>query len=341
MDNSGIKADDGFEFVKYSGMPIKVVGVGNGGIKTVNALYAEEIPNVSFAICSPYPLPLKTSPVEEKVLLGGGKRSIPRITDTPDLGLECAEESRDEISRLFTETTEIVIVVAGLGRNTASGAAPEIARLAKEAGKITVGLITLPFLVEGEKTIVTAFEAAREMQKSTDVTIIINQDYLAEVYDKVTFLNMFQKTNEALADIVKSIAYLASGEGYVAINIEDVKSVLKEGGTAIAFTAAGEGPTRIMDALNGVLHTPLFKFLKAETSRRMVMKITSSKSAKNPMKAQELDAISNYVSQIQPPIAEFHWGIDYDDALGERIMITLLATGMDISDLTPPLSNEP
>lgn len=322
---------EGFEFIKGNGQQrIKVIGVGNSGITAVDFMCSEGIPGISFAVCSPYESALRNSPAQEKVLLRSGNDKRYFHSATHDFGLECAEESEKEIRQLFSDATEIVIIVAGLGRNTASGATPEIARMAKEAGKIVYGIISLPFTFEGEKTLHTALDAAHDMLHVTDAHTIINLDNLNGIYKDINFFNCFRKADETFADIVKCIAYLSSGEGYISLDIEDVKSILKDGGVTLAGYGLAEGENRVEKALCNTIQSPLFKHLNTDMPRKMLLKITSSKSAVNPVRTEEVDGIVRYINQINPALSEFRWGMENDEELDERIMITVLATGLDI-----------
>lgn len=328
-DTHSIYPESDFEFVDTgSGRPIKVIGVGNSGVKAVGMMCDDEPANVSFAVCSPYRETLEGCHVEEKVLLGGGKKPGAAETLSSDFGIKCAMESRQAISSLFSDSTELVVIVAGMGRNTASGAAKEIARMAREAGKITLAVITLPFLFEGMNTNLRALEATADLQKFTDANIIINQDCLPEVYSDFNFVNSFKKTDETLANIVNCIANLASGAGRIPLDIDDVKSALKEAGTAIAYCAAGYGDNRVTDALRNVLLCPLFKKLDTFSPRKMLVKITSPNSAETTLKTNEVEEITKFISEINPPLTEFHWGVGYDDALDGQVIASVLATGI-------------
>lgn len=309
---------------------IKVIGVGGGGGNAVNYMYNQNIPLIKFVVCNTDRQALKMSPVPNQLLLG------PEIThgggagNDPEKGRQCAEASVEEIRSLFTDETEMVFITAGMGGGTGTGAAPVVAREARNAGMLTIGIVTVPFMFEGKKKILKSLKGAEEMRKYTDALLIINNENIIELYKDFNFFNAFSKADDTLANAARSISEIISEECYVNVDFQDVKSTLKDSGAAIISTAIGEGEHRITDALNKALHSPLLKRHDINTSKRLLFKFMCAKDSDNPIRAEEIAEITSFTSKL-PSSIDVKWGIGDDPTMEDKVKITVLASGFNVT----------
>lgn len=309
---------------------IKVIGVGGGGGNAVNYMYRQDIPNVNFVVCNTDKQHLDMSPVPTKLLLGWNVTHGRGAGNNPEVGRECAEESADEIRELFEDGTEMVFITAGMGGGTGTGAAPVVARLAKEAQMLTIGIVTVPFMFEGEKKILKALDGANEMREHVDALLVINNENLIELYKDVNFFNAFEKADDTLANAARSISDIISEKCYINVDFQDVKTTLKDSGTAIISTAYGEGEHRISNAIHNALHSPLLKAHDINTSKRLLFKFTCWKDSKNPLRAEEIAEITQFTTKL-PSSIDVKWGIGDNPEMGDRVKITVLASGFDVT----------
>lgn len=306
---------------------IKVVGVGGGGSNAVNYMFAQNIPHVNFVVCNTDKQALEMSKVPTKLILGYEITHGLGAGNQPEVGKECAEISEEDIKKLFTPPTEMAFITAGMGGGTGTGAAPVVARIAKEAGMLTIGIVTIPFLFEGEKKVIKAIEGAKEMQKYVDALLVINNQNLIELYRDLNFFNAFEKADDTLANAARSISEIICTECYINVDFRDVKSTLKDSGTAIISTAYGEGEHRITDAINNALRSPLLKAHDITTSKRLMFKLSCNRNANVPIGS--FDEIRQFTAQL--PTIDVKWGVADDPSLGDRVKITMLASGFDVS----------
>ena len=309
---------------------IKVIGVGGGGCNALNYMFHQDIPYVSFAAVNTDRQHLnKKIDVPTKVLIGKGYGA----GDKPEVGRQFAEESEDRIRALFDDETEMVFVTAGMGGGTGTGAAPVIARIAKEEEKLTVGIITIPFLFEGQNKISKALAGAEEMKKYVDAMLIINDQNLLEIYPEKTLMEAFNMADDTLANAARSISEIISEECYINVDMADDKTTLRESGTAIIATAYGEGEHRITDAIQNALHSPLLKAHDIMSAKRVLIKLVHAPDTdtQRPLKAQELGEFTNFTNRLSQGNFEVKWGIGRDPRLGDKVKLTLLATGFDVT----------
>lgn len=307
---------------------IKVIGVGGGGSNAVNYMYAQKIPHVNFVICNTDDQHLKRSAVPNKVLIGYDITKGLGAGNVPAVGRKCAEASKEQISRLFDDKTEMVFVTAGMGGGTGTGAAPVVAQLAKEAGKLTIGIVTIPFFFEGDSKIINAIEGAKEMKKYVDALLVINNENLIELYNDLDFFNMFGKADDTLANAARSISEIISEPCYVNVDFQDVRTTLRNAGTAIIATAEATGENRVTEAINHALHSPLLKKHDIYSSKRILFKFVCSRE--HPIMAHEMGEIRNFTAQL-PPDIQVKWGIGDNPEMGDRVKITVLASGFDVT----------
>lgn len=309
---------------------IKVIGVGGGGDNAVNYMFRQNIPFVNFVVCNTDEQALKMSPVPNKLVLGWDITHGRGAGNDPAVGRQCAEASAEEIRNLFDSNTEMVFITAGMGGGTGTGAAPVVARIAKEEGKLTIGIVTVPFLFEGKKKILKAFEGAKEMQKNVDALLVINNENLIEIYPDYDFFNAFEKADDTLANAARSISEIISEECYINVDFEDVKTTLKESGTAIIATAYGEGENRISSAIRNAIHSPLLRQHDINTSQRLLLKFSCSRTSSKPITAAEMTEIYNFTSQLSDSI-DVKWGIADNSELGDKLKVTILASGFNLT----------
>jgi len=314
----------------HSNAIIKVIGVGGGGDNAVNYMYRQNIPNVNFVVCNTDEQALKMSPVPNQLILGWDVTHGRGAGNDPDKGRQCAESSAEDIRALFDQNTEMVFITAGMGGGTGTGAAPVVARIAKEEGKLTIGIVTVPFLFEGKKKILKALEGAQEMQKHVDALLVINNENLIEIYPDYDFFNAFEKADDTLANAARSISEIISEECYINVDFEDVKATLKNSGTAIISTAYGEGENRISSAIRNALHSPLLKKHDINTSKRLLLKFSCNRQSEHPITASEMTEIYNFTSQL-PDSIDVKWGIADNGELGDKLKVTILASGFNLT----------
>ena len=309
---------------------IKVIGVGGGGSNAVNYMYDQKIPKVKFVVCNTDKQHLDESPVAQRVLLGENITHGRGAGNKPEVGKKCAEASEESIKELFTDGTEMVFITAGMGGGTGTGAAPVVARLAKEAGMLTIGIVTVPFMFEGYQKINKALDGANAMREHVDALLLINNENLIELYPDLNFFNAFEKADDTLANAARSVSEIISEKCYINVDFEDVRTTLKDSGTAIISTAYGEGDHRISDAIHNALHSPLLKSHDIYTSKRLLFKFACSRKSPKAPKAQELAEITQFTSKL-PESIDVKWGVADDPSLGDKVRVTVLASGFDVT----------
>lgn len=243
-----------FDFQKENSTYIKVVGVGGGGGNAVNHMYKEGIHDVTFAICNTDNQALSMSEVPIKIQLG--KEGL-GAGNRPAKARAAAEESLESIKEMLNDGCKMAFITAGMGGGTGTGAAPIIAKTAKEMDILTVGIVTIPFLFEGNRKIDQALDGVEEMSKHVDALLVINNERLRDVYSDISVMNAFGKADDTLSVAAKSIAEIITIRGDINLDFNDVKTVLKDGGVAIMSTGYGEGEERVTQAINDALHSPL------------------------------------------------------------------------------------
>ena len=308
---------------------IKVIGVGGGGSNAVNHMYKEGIHGVTFALCNTDNQALAKSPVPVKLQLG------PTIThglgagNCPPKAKEAAEESSDDIRALLDDGTQMVFITAGMGGGTGTGAAPVVARIAKEMNILTVGIVTIPFLFEGKEKILQAIEGMEQIKQNVDALMIINNERLRSIYSDLTFINAFTKADDTLSVAAKSIVEIITEEGIMNLDFADVSTTLRDGGVAIISSGLGEGDNRVEKAIQDALHSPLLNNTDIVNAQKVLINLTFSEDAHFMM--DEVSAIHEFMSTVNPKI-KLIWGYAIDNTLGTPIKITLLASGFDVKD---------
>lgn len=319
-----------FDFPTDSPKIIKVIGVGGGGGNAVNHMYREGIHDVTFVLCNTDNQALAESPVPVKLQLG---RSITQglgAGNRPERASEAAEESIDDIQSLLSDGTKMVFITAGMGGGTGTGAAPVIARIAKEMDILTVGIVTIPFFFEGEKKIIQALDGVERIAQHVDALLVINNERLREIYADLTFMNAFGKADDTLSIAAKSIAEIITMRGTVNLDFADVKTILKDGGVAIMSTGFGEGENRVTKAIDDALHSPLLNNNDIFNAKKVMLNVSFCQDAELMM--EEMNEIHEFMSKFREGV-EVIWGVAMDNELAGRIKITVLATGFGVEDV--------
>ena len=302
---------------------IKVVGVGGGGGNAVNHMMEEGIQGVDFVLCNTDYQALTRSMVPLKIHLG--KRELGAGND-PNVGREAALSSEDEISKVLDDHTKMLFVTAGMGGGTGTGAAPVVARIAKEKGILTVGIVTLPFECEGRRRKQQALSGIEELRKNVDTLIIISSDKLRDSYGNMKLTEAFKKADDVLTTAAKGIAEIITVTGYVNVDFEDVKTVMKDSGRAIMGTGRAKGENRAEEAIKMAINSPLLNDSNIEGAKNVLLYITSGT---DEVSLDEVVEITEYTQSICGNCSDVIWGNGVDESLGDEISVTLIATGFE------------
>ncbi|MBQ8888406.1 MAG: cell division protein FtsZ [Bacteroidaceae bacterium] len=316
-----------FDMPSATSRIIKVIGVGGGGGNAVNHMYREKIRDVSFVVCNTDSKALEESPVPYKLQLGheglgAGNR--------PEKAKEATEESLDEVQKMLQDGTKMVFITAGMGGGTGTGAAPLIAKIAKNLDILTVGIVTIPFRWEGHKKIDQALDGVEEISKNVDALLVINNEKLGEIYPNLSARAAFAKANDTLLVAAKSIAEIITMRGIVNLDFNDVKTVLKDGGVAIMSSGYGEGENRVTTAIYEAQHSPLLNNNDIFKSQKVLLNI--SYSSDHELMMEEMKEVEEFMNKFNSDF-ETKFGMAIDDTLGEQVKITLLATGFGVQDI--------
>lgn len=334
-NNWGLNLDSildnpGFSEKKEYRNDIKVIGVGGGGSNAINHMYHQNIGDVSFVVCNTDQQALNNSDVPTKLLIGPKTTRGGGAGNDPEKARAAAEESAEEIAKLFDDDTRMVFITAGMGGGTGTGAGPVVARIAREHGVLTVGIVTIPFFFEGNKKILKALDGAEEMGKYVDALLIINNERLIDIYGDLDFLSGFAKADDTLSNAARSISEIITCSGRINLDFEDVKTTLKNSGVAIISSGYGEGERRVTKAIEDALNSPLLKNRDVYGAKRILVNIFFSRGAKQVFKMTEIDEMREFMCNFAPDL-DVIWGIAFDDELGDRVKVSVLASGFDVS----------
>lgn len=312
---------------------IKVIGVGGGGGNAVNHMYREGIHDVSFVLCNTDAQALNDSPVPVHLQLG--KEGL-GAGNRPARAREAAMESIDNIRRMLDDGTKMAFITAGMGGGTGTGAAPVIAQVSKDMGILTVGIVTIPFRFEGSRKIDQALDGVEEMSKHVDALLVINNERLREIYPDLTVLDAFGKADDTLSVAAKSIAEIITVHGLMNLDFNDVKTVLKDGGVAIMSTGYGEGENRVKKAIDDALNSPLLNDNDVFNSKKILLSISfsSEKKEQQGLMMEEMNDVNDFMAKFGEDF-EIKWGLAIDPELGNKVKVTILATGFGIEDVEP------
>lgn len=318
-----------FEMLKDKSSIIKVIGVGGGGGNAVNHMYNQGIVGVDFIICNTDAQALELSPIPNKIQLGASLTEGRGAGSMPEVGKNSAIESIDDVKELLGTTTKMIFITAGMGGGTGTGASPIIAQAAKELGILTVGIVTTPFNFEGKRRKQQADEGLEAFKKHVDTLLVISNDKLREMYGNLTLSNAFAEADNILTTAAKGIAEIITVPGYINVDFEDVKTVMQSSGVAIMGSASAEGEGRAFKAVQNALASPLLNDNDIEGARYILLNITSGEEE---VLMDEVSEITDYIQNQAGLTADIIWGNCYDETLGDKISVTLIATGFQTKE---------
>jgi cell division protein FtsZ len=304
---------------------IKVIGVGGGGSNAVNHMYNQGIRGVEFIVCNTDVQALQSSPVPNKLQIGTNLTEGLGAGANPEVGRNAAIESKEEIRELLNEGTKMVFITAGMGGGTGTGAAPVIARVAKDLDILTVGIVTHPFKFEGLKKSTIAEEGILDLKENCDTVLVILNDKLREIYGNLPVTKAFAEADNILTTAAKGIAEIITVSGYVNVDFEDVKTVMKDSGAAVMGSSTVSGEERALQAAQQAIASPLLNNTDIHGAKKILLSITSGENAELQM--DELSDITDYIQQEAGEEAEVIFGHGVDPDLEESINVTVIATG--------------
>ncbi|MBK9274618.1 MAG: cell division protein FtsZ [Flavobacteriales bacterium] len=317
---------------------IKVIGVGGGGSNAVNHMYAQGIKGVDFIICNTDKQALDISPVPVKVQLG------PALTDglgagsIPERGKDAAQENLDELRHLLSARTKMVFITAGMGGGTGTGAAPVIASIARELGILTVGIVTMPFQWEGRKRKLQAVSGIDDLRRSVDTLLVINNDRLRDLFGNLSLDNAFGHADNVLTTAARGIAEIITMTGKVNVDFEDVKTVMTNSGAAIMGMAEAEGEDRALRAAQEALASPLLNDNDIKGAKFVLLNITHGA---REVLMDEISEITDHIQDAAGSSADVIWGYCREESLGERLRVTVIATGFQVNPETGAVGHVP
>ena len=313
-----------FDMPKTQSNTIKVIGVGGGGSNAVNHMFTQHIKGVDFVICNTDAQALENSPVPNKIQLGANLTSGLGAGANPDVGAQAAKESMQEIQQMLNTQTKMVFITAGMGGGTGTGAAPIIAKIAKDMDVLTVGIVTMPFAFEGRRRSKQAQLGIDQLRQNVDSLIVINNNKLREVYGNLGFKAGFSKADEVLSTASRGIAEVITHHYKQNIDLHDAKTVLSNSGTAIMGSAKEEGQTRAKTAIIRALDSPLLNDNKITGAKNVLLLIVSGS---NEVTLDEIGEINDHIQDEAGYDANIIMGIGEDEELGDAIAVTIVATG--------------
>lgn len=318
-----------FEMLKEQSSIIKVIGVGGGGGNAVNHMYNQGISGVDFIVCNTDAQALETSPIPNKVQLGASLTEGMGAGADPSVGENSAIESIEDIKRMLGSNTKMLFITAGMGGGTGTGASPVLAKAAKELGILTVAIITTPFAFEGKRRKMQADEGMDELRKYVDSYLVISNDRLRDIFGNLTMTAAFAKADDILTTAAKGIAEIITIPGYVNVDFKDVNTVMSSSGVAIMGNAVASGEDRAFEAVQGALASPLLKDNEIEGARYILLNITSGAQE---VTMDEVSIITDFIQEKAGLSADLIWGNCFDESLGDKVSVTIIATGFQTSE---------
>ncbi|GAD04787.1 Cell division protein FtsZ [Porphyromonas crevioricanis JCM 15906] len=315
---------------------IKVIGVGGGGGNAVENMFMSGIKDVSFVLCNTDKQVLNSSRIPNKLVLG---ESITRglgAGNRPEIGRKAAENSEQEIRKMLDDgQTRMVFVTAGMGGGTGTGAAPVVSRIARDMGLLTVGIVTIPFIFEGKVKILQALEGVEEIRKNVDALLVVNNERLCTIYQDYSIANAFKKADETLTNAASGISNMINIKGQINVDFADVETTLKDGGVAIISSGYGEGDNRMQKAIDDALNSPLLNNNDIFKAQKVLINIYYSPESEVQM--EEFTAIHELTAKIETRYQAI-WGYAIDESLGQKVKVTILASGFDFSTTRASIS---
>ena len=311
---------------------IKVVGVGGGGGNAVANMYKEGIQEVTYLIINTDKKALDASIVPNRLLIGDGLGAGAK----PEKAEKDALDGEEAIRAALNDGTKMVFITAGMGGGTGTGASPIVARVSRELGILTIGIVTIPFDFEGFRKIQMALRGVAAIRQHVDALLIVNNTRLAEIYPDLNFFNAFKKADDTLTTAAKSISDIINKTGYINLDFADVMRTLENSGVALISTGQGSGENRLATAIQNAITSPLLQDNEITSAQRLLFEVCFSEE--NPMTMSESKELNEFTSRMNPDI-EVIWGAMVDNSLGEDIRIIVLAAGFDLDNNTGRISS--
>jgi cell division protein FtsZ len=317
-----------FDIPKEEKSIIKVIGVGGGGGNAVGNMFSNGIIGVDFAVCNTDNQAMDNNPVMTKITLGPSLTEGMGAGSKPEVGKEACIESIDDVRTFLSDGTKMLFITAGMGGGTGTGAAPIIAKAAKEMGILTVGIVTLPFGFEGMRRKRNALEGLENLKKNVDAILVISNDKLREIHGDLSISDAFRNADSVLTTAAKAIAEIITVPGYINVDFEDVNYVMRDSGVALMGNGTAEGADRARKAINQALNSPLLEENDIRGAKHILLNISSGVKE---VTMDEIGEITDFVQEEAGYGTDLIWGNCSDEALGDAINITLIATGFDSS----------
>lgn len=303
---------------------IKVIGVGGGGSNAVNHMFEQGITGVDFIVCNTDSQALALSPVPVRMQLGPNLTEGRGAGSIPDVGKEACLESVEDIQRLLENNTKMLFITAGMGGGTGTGAAPIIAKVARELGILTVGIVTIPFQFEGKRRQTQAMHGLEQLKKNVDTLIVITNERLREIYGDLGLRDAFSHADDILTTAARAIAEIITVPGYINVDFADVNTVMRDSGVAIMGVGIAEGSDRARQAIDLAMSSPLLEDNNIQGAQHILLNISSGT---REVTMDEIMMITDYVQGEAGEGTDVIWGNCYNEALGDKLSVTLIATG--------------
>ena len=319
-----------FEMPQSQNCIIKVIGVGGGGSNAVNHMFNQGIKDVNFLVCNTDAQALESSPVPVKIQLGESLTEGRGAGNKPEKGKQSAIENLSDIEKVLQDNTRMVFITAGMGGGTGTGAAPIIAKAARDLGILTVGIVTIPFRFEGKLRINQALDGIAEMEKNVDSLLVINNEKLREMYGDLKLSNAFSKADDVLSTAAKGIAEIITVHGYINVDFADVETVMKDSGVAIMGSSSASGENRALLAIQQALESPLLNSNDIRGAKNILLNITSGV---DEITMDEVGEVTDFVQDTVGTSASIIWGTGSDSVLEDQVNVTIIATGFNTRNI--------
>jgi len=309
---------------------IKVFGVGGGGSNAVNHMYDNGIKDVDFVVCNTDSQALLNSPVPVKIQLGSSLTEGRGAGNKPAIGREAAIENLDDVIEVLANNTKMVFITAGMGGGTGTGAAPVIAKAAKELGILTVAIVTIPFRNEGQRRVNQAMEGIAEIEKHVDSLLVVNNEKIRQMFGDLKVSEAFSRADDVLSVAAKGIAEIITVHGYINVDFADVETVMTNSGVSIMGSAVAEGAGRAISAVEQALNSPLLNDNNIEGAKNLLVNITSGSEEAT---MDEIGQITDFIQDCAGDDADMIWGNGVDEKLGDALCVTVIATGFETNSI--------
>lgn len=309
---------------------IKVLGIGGGGSNAVNHMWKQGIKDVNFAVCNTDAQALANSPVPVKIQIGESLTEGRGAGNKPEIGRQAALENLEDIKELLEGNTRMVFLTAGMGGGTGTGAAPVIAKTARELGILTVAIVTIPFRFEGQQRINQAIEGINDLKEFVDSLLVINNEKLREIYGDLKLSEAFAMADNVLSIAAKGIAEIITVHGYINVDFADVETVMKDSGVAIMGSGKASGEGRAIKAIEAALSSPLLNNNDITGADNILLNITSGE---NEISMDEVGEITDFVNNSASKNALIIWGTGVEKDLGDEVSVTIIATGFETNSI--------